>query len=326
MADQPLVSLVVLAFNQTDYIDETLAGMFAQTYPRVEYIFSDDGSTDGTFEKMSEAARRYSGSARIVVNRTPRNLGALGHYYDVAALCRGDYLIGAAGDDIPYPERAAKVVDAFAATGADAVVTDWDVIDQFGRVLRRGRDPIEPDPDPAHYFPGYEFRQIYGLSSAYRRSVFDLVPLPPERVMAEDLFFSLMLALEGRRIAWLDDATMQYRTHPASLTHLGEALGVREYERRGEQAAKATLQVLRLFEKAVLSRDPGPTVDLDRLREDMALMELRAGWIDAPLSRRLSAWRGMRRSAHRRWLAARLFGIAPLEFAKNIRRMIRRGG
>lgn len=144
--------------------------------------------------------------------------------------------------------------------------------------------------------------------------------------MAEDLFFSLMLALEGRTIAWLEEATIQYRTHPASLTHLGEALGVREYERQGEKVARAALDVLRLFEKAVLSRESGPTVDLERLREDIALMELRAAWIDAPLSRRLSAWRKMRRSAHRRWLAPRLFGIAPLEFAKNIRRIIRRGG
>jgi glycosyltransferase involved in cell wall biosynthesis len=54
MAD-PLVTVIVAAFNGERFLHEALGSLFAQSYAPFEVVFVDDGSTDGT----AEIARTY---------------------------------------------------------------------------------------------------------------------------------------------------------------------------------------------------------------------------------------------------------------------------
>ena len=43
--DKPLVSIVTSSFNQATFLSQTMQSVFNQSYPRIEYIVTDAGST-----------------------------------------------------------------------------------------------------------------------------------------------------------------------------------------------------------------------------------------------------------------------------------------
>ena len=75
------------AYNEAHVIREAIDTLLAQTYPRVEVIVVDNGSTDGT----SDIARSYRSRVRSL--RLRRNTGPGGGRNAGARMARGDILI-----------------------------------------------------------------------------------------------------------------------------------------------------------------------------------------------------------------------------------------
>ena len=101
-----------------------------------EIIVSDDSSGDGTLEAAQVAVAGYTGPHRISVRSTPRNLGLCAHLTELATLATGEMLVFLAGDDIAYPQRVRRLLEAFAAHPQAQVVGSLvDDIDGGGKVI-----------------------------------------------------------------------------------------------------------------------------------------------------------------------------------------------
>lgn len=138
--NKPLVSFCVKSYNQRKYIAEALDGAFAQTYRPLEIVISDDCSSDGTAELIQEKideCKMKGITIPVTFNRNKKNLGNLGNWIIFGELSRGDLLIKADGDDISFPERTEKIVEAWERNGRQAKVIQHRgmLIDEEGRDL-----------------------------------------------------------------------------------------------------------------------------------------------------------------------------------------------
>lgn len=208
---RPLVSILLIAFNQQQTIAEAIAGALAQTWTPLEIIVSDDASSDDTFGAMQAAVAGYRGPHRIVLNRNPANLGIGAHLSQLVAMSRGELLFVAAGDDISLPQRCESVTRAWLASGrrldliASALVdTDASGIDHATITpsdLGAYRSAADLVARPPH---------VIGAAQAWTRRVFDRFGSLPSGVVAEDLVMVFRAVVSGGAMT-LAEPLVRYR-------------------------------------------------------------------------------------------------------------------
>jgi len=113
--DLPRVSVILPAYNHERYVTQAIASVLAQTYPNIELIVMDDGSTDGTLARIQSSLAGATIPCQVL---TRENRGAPTTLNEGAALARGDYLAFLNSDDYFAPDRLAKMVEEVARVGA----------------------------------------------------------------------------------------------------------------------------------------------------------------------------------------------------------------
>lgn len=98
-----LVSVVIPTYNGQRFIADTLGAVLAQTHPAVEIIVVDDGSTDGTCQRVRELAPQ----ALLLQQRNARVSAARNKGL---AAARGEFVIFLDQDDIWHPQQLARQV------------------------------------------------------------------------------------------------------------------------------------------------------------------------------------------------------------------------
>lgn len=144
----PLVSVGIPVFNEAGFLDETLASLLAQDYPQIEFIISDNASTDETPEICNRAAAK---DARIRVLRSEINEGTTANFLRCLDEAKGELFLWAGGHDLWSDNMISRCVEALEAhPGAVVAVPESRWIDAssqpFGErasiLDTRGMDPL----------------------------------------------------------------------------------------------------------------------------------------------------------------------------------------
>ena len=110
MSNLPKLSYVLLTYNRERYIQSALESAFAQEYDgELEYIISDDCSTDNTFKIIRDSVAEYKGNRKVIVIQTPRNMHLAGNINYALKYASGDFVIRADDDDISCRNRCALI-------------------------------------------------------------------------------------------------------------------------------------------------------------------------------------------------------------------------
>lgn len=73
-------SVVLLTYNQEDFVGDALRSLLDQDYQDLQIVVSDDNSADSTWRVVNSIVEAYVGSKRIILNRNSTNLGLVGNY------------------------------------------------------------------------------------------------------------------------------------------------------------------------------------------------------------------------------------------------------
>lgn len=107
------VALLMLAYNQESLVRQSVEACLNQCCEPLDIIFSDDASTDGTYEVISGLVSQYCGPHKVIIRRNAENLGVGQHLNVLIADYPSDFYIASAGDDVSLPNRAAELIQAW---------------------------------------------------------------------------------------------------------------------------------------------------------------------------------------------------------------------
>lgn len=207
-----LVSIIICVYNGEKYIEPCLKSALSQTYPNIEIIVVDDGSTDRT----GQIVKNYSQIKYIYQKNKgiaeARNTG-LNH-------CMGEYIAWLDADDLYLPDKVQEQVQFLQQNqDIDCVYNDVFLIDTDDKVIKE----LKCDYtylDPNDFLAQLLFRQVIPCmpSIMYRRKCFENLRFLPDMKYAEDYWMSIELA-QRFRFGYLDKILYKYRRHDSNLTN-----------------------------------------------------------------------------------------------------------
>lgn len=132
MKIKPLVTIVTPSFNQGRFVEETIQSVLNQTYPNIEYIFVDGGSTDETMEIVE----KYRDNIDIIIHE--KDKGQADAINKGFKLAKGELVGWLNSDDILYPDCVEEIVKLFLENPDSAIFYHSfnNIINENGEIVR----------------------------------------------------------------------------------------------------------------------------------------------------------------------------------------------
>ena len=210
---QNLISVIMPAYNQAQYISEAIESVLFQSHKLLELIIIDDGSEDQT----AEICRQYAAQdLRVIYHRQSRQ-GVSAARNRALDSAKGQYIALLDSDDRMKPGRLAKELQCLLQNEDIGVVyTAVQLIDEQGAPLAVLAGESLPKEN---FLPYMLFRNIVpgGPNALIKRSAIGRLRFNQYRQHAEDYEFYLHLA-EQTHFYYLNEPLTEYRRHAGNVS------------------------------------------------------------------------------------------------------------
>jgi len=265
----PVISVLTPVHDPPlEMLQEAVASVLGQTYPKWELCLVDDGSRD---PRVKAALQRYAADEpRVKLLEHGQAQGISSATNSALELASGDYIALLDHDDTLSPEALQQVADRLISDpGLDMVYSDEDVVAD-GAVLER------------HAKPGWSPEHMRALMytchlGVYRRSMAQQVGGFQSRFDGcQDYDFVLRLMERTDRIAHIPQILYHWRAHPHSTAggdakpyaYLAQPGAISEHLGRAGVEADVQFANLPGLHRVVHRVDPGLTVEIALACED----------------------------------------------------------
>lgn len=213
------LSIIIPVYNTEKYIGECLDSVLSQnTDYSYEIILINDGSTDGTAEKISP----YLNKENIKL-LSQKNSGQSAARNNALFASSGRYIMFVDGDDILLKNSIQNLMNAATKENADIAEGEfiwfWDgaVITEEKIADSRKKPHIESyksNPKFVLPCPGYSVAKVY------RREMWETVRFP-EGYIFEDTITKYILRRKANKVVFTGEPVYGYRSNSSSSTHSG---------------------------------------------------------------------------------------------------------
>lgn len=210
---RPKVSVVTSVYNGEPYFERAIPGILGQTFEDFEFVVVDDGSTDGTLERLRELA---SQDRRVRVF-SPGRLGVAAAYNFGVAQATGEFIARQDFDDRSYPDRLRLQVAYLDAHPEVGVVGGAYLLVDERRGERYVRMP--PTEHAAIILAMARYVPVAHTTAMYRRRAWAEASGYPLANNLIDLRFYLRVAKLGWRFGNLPDVVGEHYVHDSSWFH-----------------------------------------------------------------------------------------------------------
>ncbi|WP_372759498.1 glycosyltransferase family 2 protein [Litorivivens sp.] len=208
--NKPLVTVVISAYNHAAFVSSCVHSALRQTYPNIEVLTYDDGSSDTTADILNALSDQHGFAFTAQANRGLSK--TLNHALGVA---KGKYFCPVGSDDIMMLDKTEKQVAFMEANPGVAVCGGNSLlIDEKGELCSK-RQRFHPARDLTfsdlfeNTTPGF-----ISPTAMIRTDVLKAAGGYREDIPLEDLYLWLKLASLGHRIHAINDVLLYYRKHP----------------------------------------------------------------------------------------------------------------
>lgn len=212
----PLISIIIPAFNIEQYIERCLDSVIVQTYKNIEIIVVDDGSTDGTRKIIESYVRKDQRIQGIY----KKNGGVSSARNQGIERARGDYIGFVDGDDMIESDMYEFLIDNAIKYGADISHCGYQMVfpdrtdpyygtgelrlqtNKTGLIDLLKGDPVEP-----------------GLcNKLYKRNLFLDITIDINIHINEDLLMNYYLFSKSEKAVFQDEMKYHYMRRDGSAT------------------------------------------------------------------------------------------------------------
>lgn len=217
MAKDPWVAVVVLAYQQAAFVDDCLQSLEAHGLEGVQVLLVDNGSGDGTAERMQAWAERHPGTALML---NAENLGHCRAFNQALERVEAPYVLDLAADDRLLPEGLHRLAAAL-NTRPHAALAHGNAlhIDAEGKPLgyEHPRGPGEPGWSGAVWEGLFGARFICPPTVLFRVEALRAAGGYDETLSFEDFDIWMRLLREGEAV-YVPEPVCAYRQHGGSLS------------------------------------------------------------------------------------------------------------
>ena len=205
------ISIIIPVYNGEQYIRKCLDSVKKQTYPDIETVVINDGSTDGSEKVLKEyAAENPSMTIKII---TKKNAGLPQARKTGVENASGDYIGFLDVDDWAEPQEYEEMAQKAIQKNADIVCCGYQM--DYGDRLQTVKQNLDPDKT----YTGMEAFDFlhkrtavypYAWNKIYKKSLLENIKYPSGNFVGEDYAIQVQVLPKAKKVCVVPGAGHHY--------------------------------------------------------------------------------------------------------------------